>query len=138
MQPMKANRTWTRTASGGTGLAADVVPSDLDPTDVSVLQIAPPRVAPALPLRGVALFYDGPTATLDVTVHVWEETAEAWIEVGAAALAANVISRVALPAALDIEKARAWQPVDVLVTLDGDAGATDGAHTFYLWADLGP
>lgn len=135
---MKANRTWTRTASGGTGLAADSVPSDLDPTDDNVTQISAPKVAPVLPLRGVALFYDGPTATIDVAVHLWEETAEAWIEVASATLAANVITRIALPAALDIEKARAWQPVDVLVTLDGDAGATNGAHVFYLWADLGP
>ncbi len=135
---MKANRTWTRTAAGGTGLAADSVPGALDITDDNVTQISPPRTAPVLPLRGVALFYDGPTATVDVAVHLWEENVEAWIECGSATLAANVITRFALPAALDVEIARAWQPVDVLVTLDGDAGATNGAHDFYLWADLGP
>jgi len=136
---MKANRTWTRTAAGGTGLAADSVPVALDDTDDNVTTINPPdRLRGAPPLRGVALFYDGPTATLDVAVHIWEETAEAFLEVGSATLTANVITRVAIPAALDIVTGKPWQSVNVLVTLDGDAGATNGAHDFYLWADLGP
>jgi hypothetical protein len=135
---MKANRTWTRTAAGGTGLAADAVPGALDTDDDNVTTISPPRTAPIIPLRGVALFYDGPTATLDVALHIWEETAEAFLEVATATLTASEITRVAIPAALDHVTAKAWQTVHVLVTLDGDAGATNGAHDFYLWADLGP
>lgn len=134
---MKANRTWTRTASGS-ALAADSVPSALDTEDDNLLTIRPPdalRGAP--PLRGVALVYTGPTATVAVKVHVWEETAEAFVQVAAATLAVGVITRVALPAALDVVTAKPWQSVDVLVTLDGGA-ATNGAHAFYLWADLGP
>lgn len=135
---MKTNRSWTRTAAGGTGLAADAVPGALDTGDDNVIQLAPPTAAPVLPLRGLALVYDGPTATVAVKVHAWLEDAAAFVQVGTATLAAGVVSRVALPAALQQDTAKAWQPVDVLVTLDGDAGATDGAHDFYAWGDLGP
>lgn len=134
---MKANRTWTRTASGS-ALAADSVPSALDVDDDNVTTIHPPdRLRGAPPLRGVALFYTGPTATVAVKIHVWEETAEAFLQVAAATLTASVITRVALPAALDVVTGKPWQTMNVLVTLDGGA-ATNGAHAFYLWADLGP
>lgn len=136
---MKANRTWTRTASGGTGLAADSVPVTLDTATDNVTTISPPdRTRGAPPLRGVAFFYTGSTATLAVKAHVWEETAGAYLQVAAATLTASVITRVALPAALDIVTGKPWQSVNVLVTLDGDGAATNGAHVFYLWADLGP
>lgn len=135
---MKANRTWTRTAAGGPGLAADSVPVALDTEDDNLATISPPRTAPILPLRGVALFYDGPTATLDISVHLWEETVGAFLQIATATLTANVITRIALPAALDHVTAKAWQTMHVLVALDGDAGATNGDHDFYLWADLGP
>lgn len=135
---MKANRSWTRTAAGGTGLAADAVPVALDTDDDNVATLAAPRAAAVLPLRGVALFYTGPTATLDVTVHIWEETAELFLEVAAATLTASEITRIALPAALQADVAAAWQTMHVLIALVGDAGATNGAHDFYLWGDLGP
>lgn len=136
---MKANRSWTRTAAGGTGLAADAVPVALDTDDDNVTTLAAPKAAAVLPLRGVALFYTGPTATLDVTLHLWEETAAAFLRVSAlTTLTANVITRIVLPAALQADVAAAWQTMHVLVTIDGDAGATDGDHVFYLWGDLGP
>jgi hypothetical protein len=77
-------------------------------------------------------------AGIGIALHIWEETAEAFLEVATATLTASEITRVAIPAALDHVTAKAWQTVHVLVTLDGDAGATNGAHDFYLWADLGP
>lgn len=135
---MKANRTWTRTASGGAGLAADAVPGVLNTATDNVTTLSPPRSAPVLPLSGIALFYTGPTATLDVTVHLWEETAAAFLEVASATLTASEITRIALPAALQQDVAAAWQTMHVLVALVGDAGATNGAHVFYLWGDLGP
>jgi len=136
---MRANRSWTRTAAGGTGLAADAVPSELDTDDDNLIQLAPPSVAQVLPLRGLALVYTGPTAQLFVKLRVWEETAGAFVQVSASErCAAGVVTRIALPAALDVTTAKAWQPVDVLVTLDGDGGATNGDHVFYAWGDLGP
>lgn len=137
---MKANRTWTRTAAGGTGLAVDLVPEALNTATDNVTTINPPTVRTALPLRGVALFYSGTgaTATLAIKLHVWEETAGAYIRFATATLAKNVISRIEIPAALDVVTGKAWQSTNVLVTLDGDGAAGNGSYVFYLWADLGP
>lgn len=136
---MKANRSWTRTASGGTGLAADVVPGVLNTATDNVTTLTAPKAAAVLPLRGVALFYTGPTATLDVTLHLWEEMAGAFLRVSAlTTLTANVITRIVLPAALQADVAAAWQTMHVFTALAATPGATNGAHVFYLWGDLGP
>jgi hypothetical protein len=136
---MKANRIWTRTAAGGTGLAADSVPGALDTDDDNLVTLSPPSAALVLPLRGLCVVYTGPTAQVFVKLHVWEETDGVFLQVsGSERLTANVATRIALPAALQADVARVWQTMHVLVALQVDGTATNGAHKFYAWGDLGP
>ncbi|MBI5531512.1 MAG: hypothetical protein HY898_02275 [Deltaproteobacteria bacterium] len=137
---MRCQKTWKRTASGGTGLPADPTPGG--PAGDSVISV-PSLSTETLP-TGVAIGWTGPvgTASLSFVVHAWSDDLGGWLQLGAAfAVPRGYLLRVRTPVPGQVRVRQHGistledQGTEILVALQADGAAADGDYSIVSTVD---
>jgi hypothetical protein len=134
---MRAQSTWSRTAVGGAGLAADALPGA--PAGDNVVPI--PSLDSGRSPTGIAIGWTGPAGTASVSVipYAWSDDLSQWLQLSAAIVVPNgFVLRVRTPIPGPLFErgtgARA-QGTRIALALEGDAAAADGTYRFVALAD---